>query len=218
MSVLLLKTYAQEYVYRATDDNICDEPELTGGTLCKENNECNSGAKSKFGKNKCDLTKKINTTTRTSVGIKSIIVGKCMCAQDYTKIDCSYKRYDKDLAGGLQFLCFIGIGGIGNFVADRTTQGILQLLMMMSLLIICCVLCCGALCVALSESDTYNCDCTTSNECFACIGWVILCLICLVMVGGFIWCIVDAGLFFSGELKDDSGFYPYGADCIFKQG
>ena len=215
LTILLLLTafvsqlHAQTYVYQVTDSNDCDEPEPTGGKLCTKDTECNGKANTRFDGNKCDLSNTINTTTHTSTGLKNISVGKCVCSQDYAKMDCSHKRYNKDLAGSLQFLCFIGIGGFGNFDADRITSGVLQLLMMLSIFIFACVFCCAA-CCATDKED--NDDCIIGGS------MVLSCLIFLTTLGGLIWCLVDAGLFFGGDLVDGSGYYPYKTDCTFKQG
>ena len=120
-------------------------------------------------------------------------------------VDCEYKRYDKNLAGGLQFLAFAGIGGVGNFVADRTGEGIGQLIMMAAPWFICCFACCAFCCVAGGGSeDGAAIGLHGMNGLLAC-----------VALGGFIWCMVDAGRFLGGEWADGNGYYPYNGDCEF---
>ena len=210
--VFQINSQTQEYVYEATDDNYCDEPEPTGGKLCTKDSECNENAKSRFDGNKCDLSSTSNTTTKTSAGLRNVTVGKCECALDYTMKDCSHERYNKDLAGGLQFLCFIGVGGVGNFIADRITPGVLQLLMLLSAFLFVCVMFCAMCCEMANDSSS------DSEDCMFCGSGILSCLMCLTIFGGLVWCIVDAVQFLGGDLVDGSGYYPYNAGCTFVQG
>lgn len=177
---------------------MCEEPEPVGGAPCDTDSDCNDNAPSQYGDNYCNIT----------VTIHNVTTGSCVCAYDYAMVDCEYKRYDKNLAGGLQFLAFAGIGGVGNFVADRTGEGIGQLIMMAAPWFICCVACCGFCCVAGGGSE----DGATvlihgMNGILSC-----------VALGGFIWCMVDAGRFLGGEWADGKGYYPYNGDCEFVMG
>jgi hypothetical protein len=210
MTVFIIKIHSLTYTYQATDGYECNEPEPTGGKLCTENSECNGKAKSICDYiNKCDLSNKINATTKSSTGLKNITVGKCVCAKDYAMEDCSHERYNKDLAGGLQFLCFVGVGGVGNFVANRIISAVLQLIMMLSVIIIITIIfCCNYEHFEryILVHGLYKIDNTYLK------------LILLCMMVGCIWCIVDAVRFIGGYLVDDSGYYPYNTDCTFIKG
>jgi hypothetical protein len=172
----------------------CEEPEPVGGASCEDNSECNGNAPSIYGENECVFT----TTTNNGINITT---GSCVCAYDYAMVDCEYKRYNKDLAGGLQFLAFAGVGGVGNLVAERDGEGAGQMIMMFAPFLICCVACC-AFC----------------GEEGAVAAYIVNIILGLVALAGFIWCMVDAGRFLGGEWPDGNGYFPYNGDCTFVLG
>lgn len=126
----------------------------------------------------------------------------CFCDSSRGKPDCSYQRVSKNLAGGLQFICFAGVGGIGNFVAGRTGEGVGQLIMVAPWLVGVCFLCC-MLCVLITGKGSANANAEGAVA--------IACVCCLIatFVAGIIWCIVDAANFFNGKLMDGQGYALY---------
>jgi hypothetical protein len=169
------------------------EPEQTGGATCDSNAECNSAATIRAKeKNYCafDIPQRLGDET-----------GRCVCSYRYAMVDCSHKRYDKNVAGGLEFLAFAGIGGVGNFVAGLISRGMGQLLLMMYPIWICFFLCLSACCVAATDDDDAGFSCAAIGQCV--VG-------CMSLVG-FIWCMVNAGQFLSGNVLDGDGYYPFEA-------
>ena len=152
-------------------------------------------------KNYCDFVTNSNNVTS----------GYCVCSYEYAMVDCEYKRYDKNLAGGLQFLAFAGVGGIGNFVIQRTTEGVAQFVMMLSSFLLIC-LACGVCGVTLVSSDDSS---AAKGSGFLTIAQ---CLFCLASLVGFTWCMIDPVQLLGGELPDGNGYYPYDTPCVFKLG
>lgn len=175
---------------RRSESITCEEPEDVGGAECTDDSECNGRSPSLYGDNVCEFPVSANGTAATT--------GYCSCAYDYAKTDCSYKRFDKNLAGGLEFLAFAGIGGVGNFVADRVGEGVGQLILLIAPYLMCCFACC------LFAGD--------AGAAIAVVTQVGLGCACLA---GFIWCMCDAGFFLGGQYPDGNGYYPYNGDCIF---
>lgn len=166
----------------------CDEPETWGGASCETASDCNGNGQN--ADNYCNRST-VDNVTRSY----------CVCDYKWAGSDCSYSRYNKDLAGGLEFLAFAGVGGIGNFIADRTGNAVGQMILMFAPFLICCVACC-AFC---------------GDEGAA----VVICIqvvLAILALAGFIWCMVDAGLLLGGGVPDGSGYYPYDADCTFVPG
>ena len=176
----------------------CNEPETWGGASCSKDSECNQNALSQnINKNYCEFVTNANNVTN----------GHCVCNVKWGGDDCYHERYDKYLAGGLQFLCLIGVGGIGNFYTGRTTEAVLQLLMMFAEIGICCVGCFALICV-MGNHENAAIGCT----------YVSYCVLVCVAFAGWIWCIVDAVMFLQGSLTDGEGYYPYAAECSFVPG
>ena len=166
-----------------------DDPEPTGGAPCNRDSDCggiNGGQCIDYGDN--------GTTVDNHDGY-------CECYEDRGDPDCSYERKNKDLAGGLQFLCFVGIGGVGEFYLGNTAEGVGQLLLLISWLAI-CILACVALCCMIADSDVTD----ICGGAIFCVGG---CLLCCTSLAGFIWCIIRAVQMFSGEVTDGNGYALY---------
>ncbi len=155
----------------------------TGGAPCENDDQC--GGRD-FGT--CKLETKNNITS-----------GKCECSYKRGDVDCSYKRKNGQLAGGLQFLCFAGVGGVGNFILERTGAAVGQLILLAISLCACCAAICGVAVAGVSGSDG------AAGGVTACIG---LC-ICCASFAGLIWCIVDGAMILEGEVLDGNGYKPY---------
>lgn len=172
------------YIGAASNDIVTDTT-TSGGAPCMKDTDCggvNAGV--------CNLTTTNNVTT-----------GKCMCPEKLADVDCTYKRKNGDLAGGLQFLCFLGIGGVGNFILELYGVAVVQLLMLLMSLcayLITCVIVCGAA--------------SGSDKVFAASGGVAICIYCCILcttLAGLIWCIIDGALILQGEVLDGNGYLPW---------
>ena len=186
----------------------CDtEPEPVGGFICVNNSECNGDAKSVVRNNYC--SDYVKTT------------GKCVCAPDYAGSDCYYERYDKNLAGGLQFLAILGIGGIGNFITELYLVGLFQLLLMLGFTIYvytyCFSECYKRCCKKSNENDhnytTFDHNYTTSDHDYDGTPSIIV----VLWVIGFQLCIIEALMLFNGSITDGNGYYPHNSYCVLIQ-
>jgi hypothetical protein len=126
----------------------------------------------------------------------------CVCNSDRGNPDCSYSRTSRSLAGGLQFLCFAGIGGVGQFVLGNIGHAVGQLILL-TLIVYCgiCVLCCMA-CGLLMKGDGPKMAC----EGF---GGVVLGLIACMPTAGLIWCIIEGAYILQGKITDGNGYATY---------
>lgn len=158
------------------------DPKPTGGALCNINADCGG---SEFISDAGGICKQ-NTTNPNAP-----YIGYCVCNKKYGNPDCSYKRISKDLAGGLQFICFLGVGGVGNFVLERNGAAAGQLILMFA-------------CFAFFSM--YCAACMDVSEFAIVFGGIISCLICVV---GFIWCIVDGALILQGKINDGNGYTTF---------
>ncbi len=128
---------------------------------------------------------------------------KCVCSLSRGNPDCTYTRKDGGLCGGLQFLAFTGVNGIGNFVCGRTGAGVAQILLGFAPAP--CVLC--AMCVMATGTRF-------GGAIQAGFGFMGGCLYCLVIIGaisGFIWSLVDGAAFLQGKLADGNGYATFRA-------
>jgi hypothetical protein len=126
--------------------------------------------------------------------------GVCVCSDRWGNPDCSYGRQDRMLAGGLQFLCFAGIGGVGNFMLGRTGPAIGQLVLVLTYLIGCCLICC-ALCAVFGG---------TAGKIFGSMGGIIVITIIVACVlTGFIWSIIDGAGILGNRIVDGNGYGTY---------
>ena len=178
------------------DDGKLEDNTETGGGPCQSDKDCGGGPSQ--GGGTCNLTTTLNVTT-----------GECVCPEKRADVDCSYKRKDGRLAGGLQFICFAGVGGVGNFILERTGAAVGQLLLMLAPLLSICAICfmaCGVICGASSDSD---------EGMLAGLGLGIGCAVCIICtlscsaLAGLIWCIVDGAMILSGDMLDGNGYRTY---------
>ncbi len=155
----------------------------TGGAPCQKDIDCGG-----VDGGVCNLTTTHNITT-----------GKCVCPKKRADVDCSYERKNGDVAGGLQFLCFLGVG-VGNFILLRTGEAVGQLILLLAPFCACigvCFVACGAA--------------SGSEEGIAVGGGVAVCIgviICYAYLAGLIWCIIDGAMILQGEVLDGNGYLP----------
>jgi hypothetical protein len=164
-------------------DDGSEDKTPTGGAPCQKDLDCGG-----VDGGTCDLTTTNNVTT-----------GKCVCSDKRADVDCSYKRKNGQLAGGLQFLCFAGVGGVGNFILERTGQAIGQLVLLAIPLCSCCIIICGGLVGGASGSEELG------GAIAGCLG---LC-ICCASLAGLVWCIVDGAMILEGDVVDGNGYMPW---------
>lgn len=154
---------------------VAADPLPTGGMNCTRNVECH--------------TPNGNCTD-----------GVCVCSDRWGNPDCSYGRQDRLLAGGLQFLCFAGIGGVGNFLLGRTGPAIGQLILILTYLLGCCLACC-ALCAVFGR---------TAGKILATTGGIVgLLIIIACMLTGLIWSIIDGANILGNRIVDGNGYATY---------
>jgi hypothetical protein len=161
------------------------DPEPTGGANCTYDTDC-GGA----GAGDC-------IPYKTPPPQNSTYNGTCVCPDSLANPDCSYQRTSKSLAGGLQFLCFVGIGGVGNFVLGRIGPAVGQLLLMLATIFI-SVAGCVSFCVGSIKAKL-------GVGLFA----GLACIIISIALTGFIWSIVDGADILQGKIADGNGYATY---------
>jgi len=172
-----------------TTTTYANDPNPTGGAPCNKDSDC-SGIYAGY----CQDYNTINDT-------HSGYIGYCVCFEDRADPDCSYKRYEKDIAGGLQFICFAGVGGVGNFYIGRTGPAVGQLLLLLSCILL-CIFGCVALCCMC-------CDSSIGDICGATLMGVGGCIVTCLTLAGLIWCIVDGVQMLNGNIVDGNGYAMY---------
>lgn len=154
--------------------DISKDPLPSGGAKCDSDIECNSLDKGGV----CDPKSQT-----------------CFCTAAFGRPNCSYKRQNKDLAGGLQLgLLYIGVNGVGNIIIGRLGAGISQLIMwVIGLILVCaggCMLCC----------------CGGGDL----VGFVVIIfggVICgALLLASFIWSIVDGAFILQCKYSDALGY------------
>lgn len=144
----------------------CSDPRPSGGAICLYNWECNT-----YGGGTCDN-------------------GTCKCIPAYGNPNCNYKRKDRSLATGLQFLCLIGIGGVGNLILDNIMRATYQFILVgMSFVLTCMVVCAGP-------------NRPTKLK-------IIGIILFVITLSGMMWCIVDAVNISKGNITDGLGYATY---------
>lgn len=123
--------------------------------------------------------------------------GICVCTEKYTDPFCSYEMRSKSAAAGLQWLCLIGVGGVGNFYIGRIGEGVGQFILCLGfscvIIGICCVVCGG------------SCSVNFDGPCGIAIGVIIV----GAMVAGLIWSLVDFGMMLDSKVMDGNGYPLY---------
>lgn len=181
--------------YEATTNSEID-PEPNGGAPCNDDLECGG-----LDGGVCFLY------ITNSTEVTGSHAGYCVCYEDRGDPDCTYKRHNGDLAGGLQFIYFAGVGGIGNFYIGRTGAGAGQLILGLAYMFACvfgcvagCCACCGSSSVEIRGGIVMG------------IGG---CLILCAVLAGFIWAMIDADAMFNGHystgtpMVDGNGYALY---------
>ena len=173
---------------------ILADPLPTGGANCESNNDCFFGTCEDVFVDDCD--KMLNETVCNQVVNGSV----CVCPGSAAKPDCSYERKDRNLAGGLQFLCFVGVGGIGNFILERINYGIGQIILTSSGLVVSIAACLfgGILCCGKTGKIVYG-------GIFGTLGIIAI----FTVFAGWIWSIVDGALILQGKIDDGNGYATY---------
>jgi len=163
------------------------DPTPTGGANCTSDLDC--------GGIDGGVCKKNTTHTNHTV------YGTCVCSKKRADPDCSYHRHNGNLAGGLQLLCLIGVGGVGNFIIGRSGPAIGQLVLMLAYLFAICggcfALCAWACCSGISKKLGACCGVT--------VGAIASTIICLSVIAGWVWSIIDAAAMFGGR-TDGEGY------------
>jgi len=176
---------AQDTTYGTT---YYGDPQPTGGAPCDTDSDCGG-----INGGQC-----ISYSDSITVDGKT---GYCECYNDRADPDCTYQRKSKDLAGGLQFICFAGIGGVGDFYLGNNGVAAGQLVLMLSYLAI-IVLGCVALCCFIADNSV-------TDICGGAVLGVGGCILCCTTFAGFIWTIVRAAQMFSGDITDGNGYALY---------
>ena len=158
------------------------DPQPCGGAVCQTDHDCG-------GINAGECQKRGNMSF-------------CECLKERGNPDCSYHKVSKNLAGGLQLLSFVGIGGLGHFLLGNMGLAIAQLIILVIPYIVVCLGFCGFFCSLFFDNGNYI---TVSSG----IAGVIACLSIWVVVAGLIWNIVDAVRILQGHVTDQNGYYPY---------
>ena len=161
------------------------DPQPTGGAICETYVDCGG-----FNAGKCT---KVNSDDNEGV---------CECYKEFGNPNCSYERKHRGTAGGLMFLCLAGIGGVGNFILERTTVAITQLCLMFSLWLACIGVCIvGGVMVGLGGDGGVV------------VGYIIIVIFYVLCIGalltGWVWCIADAIGILSGTIADGNGYATY---------
>ena len=151
--------------------SVIADPRPTGGANCSSIHDCGG------------------------LGYGECIENQCLCYEEYGDPNCSYKRTSKQFAGGMQFLCFIGIGGVGEFIAGNTGFAVAELLLLSCASFIgCCIFLGLALC------------CNDAEDGIAvCVQGLVLCM----GMAGFLMCIIRGALILEGKVNDGDGYAMY---------
>lgn len=157
------------------------DPQPSGGGPCSDNYDCGG-----IGAGVCHFNATANTTA-------------CVCPANLANPNCNYERKSKALCGGLQFICFAGVGGVGNFVCGRIGPAVGQLILMFAFLFAICAACFLA--------------CGIFGDGGFAAGGVLAILFVIILIGaifaGFIWSIVDGAFYLQGRLNDGNGYGLY---------
>lgn len=157
------------------------DPQPTGGALCLQVTDCGG-----LDAGICRLNVTSNETT-------------CVCFDSRGNPDCSYVRKSRGLCGGLQFICFAGVGGIGNFVCERIGPAVGQLILTISFYFAIC----GACCLM----------CAMAGDKAAIAGGIVfgifVCVLLLSVLAGIIWSVIDGAMYLQGNLNDGNGYATY---------
>jgi hypothetical protein len=158
------------------------DPQPTGGASCHNDQDCGG-----FDVGQCVE----NNNSNVSV---------CVCSSSRGNPDCSYQRISRDAAGGLQFLAFLCIAGVGNFMLGYTGRGIGQLLLVLSGYLSSCISCCIYFGTCGSKKGFF---------CGVIISIIFGVLISLAVLIGLGWSIYDGVEILMGNVNDSNGYQTY---------
>jgi hypothetical protein len=155
---------------------MCDTKQ-SGGASCQTNEDCGG----------------INGGQCENVGNQSY----CVCLESRGDPDCSYQRIRKNLAGGLQFLCLIGISGVGEYLLGNFAVATGQLILMIVGYVAVCILIPCMFCIKGGPRVTSH------------LSGCLCCLTLITILAGWIWSIVDGIHILRRQVTDYNGYYPY---------
>lgn len=189
---------------KCSSGNYKSDPEPWGGASCTLNTDCGG-----VGVGVC-----VNATGSGLV---------CVCPDSRGRPDCSYKRYEAALVGGLNIgLPFIDVAGVGNIIMENDGPGIAQLLMMILPVFSCCFVACFGLCaeacaLGATRGRDYNSvvqgggSDNTEGRLMASGGFMCLIYVALAatVIAGFVWSIVDGVDMLNCDIDDGNGYALY---------
>lgn len=128
--------------------------------------------------------------------------GTCICSIERASPDCSRERIDHELAGALNIgLPFAGVAGVGQLVAGNIAHGVGQLLLFtLSACIVGILGGCFGLAI-MSGGDGGDADEAKLA--------IFPCLICICVLSGFIWSLVDGVALLHCDIPDGDGYGLY---------
>ena len=163
---------------------VAADPTPNGGLSCNYTSDCGRGGV-------CDF-KNVNGTYEKV----------CICNPEYGNKDCSYHRYSKSLAGGLQIgISFFGVFGVGNFIIGHVGVAVGQLIMGLCYLFAIVAIPCILFCSSLSGPN----GAITAGS----LSSIIACIVCIVIICGLGWTLSDGGKMLQGYLPDSNGYDLY---------
>lgn len=167
------------------------DPQPTGGAACTRNSDC-GGANGGY----CEPNANYVPPELTR-SVEQVTSGTCVCNKERGNPDCSYERHSRSLTGGLQFLCFVGVAGVGDLILGRNLFGGLQMAFLFSVYLLgiaACLSCCvGSIKQKLGLGLFGTLTCLLGTLSF--IGWL--------------WSIIDGALILQGQVTDANGYATF---------
>lgn len=185
MSKIILLFFSFNLIFSFAD------PKQSGGAACVTDSDC-SGINAGF-------CRSINNGSVVDDILNNSYV--CQCFPHRGNPDCSYQRISKNLAGGLQFLCYAGVGGVGNFLLGRIGVAVGQLVIMVVPYILSCSVGCASLCCYFSGKKYIKLGGGVAG--------FVSCLFVSTILCGMIWNTFDAIQILNGKINDSKGYRLY---------
>lgn len=175
--------------------NTLADPTSSGGAKCSNNIDCGG----------------------MDAGICKYIIngtGICACPSHLADPNCTYIRIYGNYVCGLQLLCVIGFGGVGNFVLGNIGIAVGQLLLTLPMLLVCVTFSIAMI------PKKYNCRVPIVTSfisrwvtddweiCRHPFGMACIFSFCAI-TAGITWCLVDAALIVDGIITDSNGYATY---------
>jgi hypothetical protein len=126
----------------------------------------------------------------------------CVCQSSRGNPDCAYMRTSRNLAGGLQFLCFAGIGGVGEFILGNNGIAVGQFMLLFAGLIVICIIGCIMCGCAVAGGDNG----LAAGGVFS---GIIYCFAILASLAGLVWNVIDGAFILQGKVTDSNGYSTY---------